>query len=157
MAPVCVTQNTKQKYKDRTEFPVIDEIRKHFIEQPGPFVFYTNMGKNSDNVWELSQRIGGKILRESFPPGYNSQGKCTKAQFRAFLGDLSEVFAERATGDVYLMALWDLEGSWQQANTVILNLNKFWFRRKIQTILCLDKVTSITIVNAADWHIAHLP
>lgn len=97
--------------RNRTEFPKIDEIREDFVEKRRPSVFYTNIGKNSDKVGRFSQRIGGKILRRCFPLGYNGQGKCSKAQIGEFLGDLSEVFAERASGDVCLMALWNLEVS----------------------------------------------
>lgn len=65
-------------------------------------------------------------------------------------------FTEDASGDIHLMARWKMEGNSQAANIKILNADRYRFQKEIQVILYLDKMTSITIINADDWKVAHL-
>lgn len=72
------------------------------------------------------------------------------------LTDLSEVFAENACRDVYLMAKQKKEKSPQATVLEILNAHKFWAQKEILDVLSLEKVTLITIMKADDRKIAQL-
>lgn len=75
--------------------------------------------------------MGGKILRQCFPTGYTGKGMGNEHEFTEFLGNLSEVFAENACGDIYLMAKRAVEERSQATIDEILNTNKFWAQREI--------------------------
>lgn len=77
----------------------------------------------------FTEHWGGAVLRQCFPRGYTSKGDGEEDEFRKFRDNLSEVFAENARGDVYLMAKWELEERPQATVDEILNTDKSWTRK----------------------------
>lgn len=61
------------------------------------------------------------------------RGRQPSQDIVAFLGNLSEDYAENASGDVYLVVRWPPgAASWQITNLELLKPCTFWFRHEMQ-------------------------
>ena len=90
---------------DATDYPNDDAIRAAFTSPKGPYVFFSQL-PDSDAAFNFAQSKGGVIFRQAFPKKYTVHNGRSEKWYQNFADRFSGVFAEKASGDVYVVSNW---------------------------------------------------
>lgn len=126
----------------KSDYPTDAEIRKAFTHPTTPYVFFAGI-PDSTPAYQFSKTIGGQIFRDAFPAGYTNKGKRSQEWYQDFADRFSGIFAEGATGDVYFVSNWNLNGH--------VDSDRVWSRLEYPTIQKNSKVHSVILVDYTNF------
>lgn len=124
-----------------------DEDIMNSCNPSGPLVFWSQVPDGSSKApFSFAQSIGGSILRDAFPKGYLNRkyNGVTRSQawHQNFLDRASGIFADKASGEVYLVSNYALDGN--------VNECRIWARVEFPSIQATE-ATKVTLVDALDF------
>ena len=125
---------------DRSDYPRDDEIRQAYIPTNGSTVFFSAL-LDLDPAYNFAQSVGGVIIRQAFHTRFTIRGGRSRQWYLDFGDRLLGVFAERASGDAYVVT--DLSyrfWRWSQ-----------WSRIEYHTLKNNGDVTSVILVDYTNF------
>ncbi|KAF2254908.1 hypothetical protein BU26DRAFT_600524 [Trematosphaeria pertusa] len=125
---------------DVSDYNTDDEIRAAYITPSGPSVFFSQI-PSSTLAYNYAQSVNGVIFRGTFPRGFTAQNKRSKEWYQDFADRFSGVYAEKASGEVFLVAPFDAE----------IAACRVWQRIELPTLRDNAAVTKITLVDHDDF------
>ncbi|KAI0132943.1 hypothetical protein BJ170DRAFT_730966 [Xylariales sp. AK1849] len=123
-----------------SDYPSDDQIRSAFTNPSGPYVFFAQIG-DSTTAYNFAQSKGGNIFRQAFPRGYTNENKRSAQWHQDFADRFSGVFAEKASGDVYVVSTWNFK----------IDDCRVWSRIEFPTLKDNSKVESVILVDYTNW------
>lgn len=126
---------------DTSDYPNNDAIRSDYTNPNGPFVFFSQIG-DSTPAFNFAQSKGGVIFRQAFSKKFTVQNGRSTQWYQDFADRFSGVFAEKASGDVYLVSTWNYQ---------LIDACRVWTRIEYPTLQQNTAVTSVILVDYTNW------
>ena len=124
-----------------SDYPNDDTIRSEYQTPNGPSVFFSQIG-DSTPAYNFAQSKGGVIFRQAFSNKFTVKNRRSEQWYQDFADRFSGVFAEKASGDVYLVSNW---------NDQVIDACRVWTRIEYPTLIENTAVTSIILVDFTKW------
>lgn len=125
---------------DESNYPNDDEIRSAYMPSHGPSVFYSGIG-DGDQAEAFAVSIGGIILKDAFPTNYTRYGGRGSKWYGNYIDRASGIFAEKASGEVFFVGMWNLE----------VDRCRVWGRIEYPSLLANPHVTKVTLVDYSNF------
>ena len=126
---------------DSSDYPSDDDIRNNYVSPNGPSVFFSAIGPDSTPAYNFAQSKGGVIFRQAFTSKFTIKAGHSDQWYQDFADRFSGVFAEKASGDVYVVSNWAYK----------IEDCRVWTRIEYPSLQNNPDVTSVILVDYTNW------